>query len=201
MKLTLSNLWLKRGDKNIFRGLNLTLSSSQVHVLKGANGSGKTSLLKLIAGIIQPNRGQLNWNDSTEVPPLHFLSHKGGISLSLTPTENLRFALSLKGAQFDTDKVKRLLSEFQLEKIAHQICRKLSQGERRKVALIEIILAQRPVWLLDEPFNVLDKTGIEQFCRYIKAHQAQGGLVILSSHQPLNENFVEMDVASMGMPC
>jgi heme exporter protein A len=199
MKLTLSNLWLKRGDKNIFRGLNLTLTSCTVNVLKGANGSGKTSLLKLIAGIINPSRGKLMWHEMPQTPPLHFLSHKGGISLSLTPLENLRFALCLKGAEFDFDKVSALLAEFKLDRVANQLCQKLSQGERRKVSLIEVILAQRPVWLLDEPFNVLDKSSTELFCQYAKAHQNQGGLVILSSHQPVVDDFLEIEVASMGI--
>lgn len=201
MKLTLSNLWLKRGDKHIFRNLNLSFSSDRITILKGANGCGKTSLLKLIAGLLQPQRGKLTWQEPIETPPIHFLSHKVGMSLNLTPFENWHFALSLKGFSFRTDQARNLLETYKLASVQDQQCQKLSQGERRKVALIEVILAQRPVWLLDEPFSVLDKNATEQFCQHMKEHQAKGGLVILSSHQPLACDFLEIDVGTLSASC
>jgi heme exporter protein A len=186
--LTAHDLLLIRGDRCLFANLSFTLAAGELMLLEGRNGSGKTSLLKTLAGILEPEAGEVRWNGE---PVRHqrqaflgataWLGHRIGFKRDLTALENLRFEASLRPVR--TRDIEEALERLGVLRLKKQPLRSLSAGQQRRVALARMLLAAAPLWLLDEPFTNLDRDGREVVIELIAEHVKDGGLCILAAHQ------------------
>jgi heme exporter protein A len=179
--LVAENLACRRGERLIFAGLGCVLPPGGALVLTGANGSGKSSLLRLLATLLAPAAGRLLWGGvpvAAEIAQyrarLHYLGHLDAIKPAFTVRETLRFWAGLRGV--DTPALDAALAAFALDALADWPCRWLSAGQRRRLA---------PLWLLDEPTAALDANGEARLIAAIAAHRDAGGRVVAATHQPL----------------
>lgn len=183
----------QRGDRTLFRGLDMALAPGSVTWLRGRNGRGKTSLLRLLAGLSTPMSGEIRVAGRTlrEGGPAWrrhwvYIGHQNALKDDLSATEALRFLARLHGLPADDTLIAHALKRMGVANRQHAPVRTLSQGQRRRVALSRLVLAMgAPVWLLDEPFDALDTDGIAALNGVIASHAAGGGCVLLTSHQPL----------------
>lgn len=176
-----AGLACRRGDRLLFRALDLAVHAGQVLWLRGANGRGKTSLLRLLAGLSTPDAGRV-----TRSGRLVYVAHANGLKDELTVLESLRFLARLQGRRDDEDALQAALGHFGMASRRNAPVRTLSQGQRRRVALARLALQPSPsVWVLDEPFDALDAEGIASLNRLIAQHSQCGGAVVLTSHQEL----------------
>lgn len=173
-------LSVARGDRTLLRGLSFVLAPGEVLHLRGRNGAGKTSLLEILAGLRQPLEGRLRKPDADA---LHWLGHKNALNPALTVLENLRWWCGLNAAPVSA--ILPALERVGMETLRHRPCRTLSAGQKRRAALARLLLAPRPLWLLDEPLSGLDVDGIERFAELLATHARSGGAAIVTSHQPL----------------
>ncbi|HEX3535910.1 MAG TPA: heme ABC exporter ATP-binding protein CcmA [Stellaceae bacterium] len=188
--LVAENLACRRGDRLIFTGLSCRLAAGGALLVTGANGSGKSSLLRVLATLLAPVAGRLLW-DGAPVPEalpryraaIHYLGHLDALKPALTPRETLAFWTAQRG--LGADKVEAALATFGLEAIAEWPCRWLSAGQRRRVALARLIAAPAPLWLLDEPTASLDRDGEERLTVALAAHRAGGGCAVITTHAPI----------------
>ena len=183
------NLACRRGERLVFRGVDFRLPAGGALVLTGANGSGKSSLLRLLATLLVPAAGRLLWNgvpvsnDPARYRALiHYVGHLDGVKPALTPRQMLGFWAALSGVRRPA--VEAALAAFGIERAADWPCRWLSAGQRRRLALARLIAAPAPIWLLDEPGAALDRDGMAQLDAAIAAHRATGGNVALATHDP-----------------
>ena len=157
----------------------------------GVWGVGKTTLLRTLCGLSLPESGEIFWNDA----PIHqdpgkfqsdlvYIGHSNGIKLDLTPTENLTFALTLQSVIPDVS-IDEALDRVGLSESQHLLCRVLSAGQRRRVAIARLYLSRVPLWVLDEPLGAIDAAGVQEIEKAIGTHLDQGGMAILTTHQPL----------------
>lgn len=183
-----SQLHCIRGERIVFTGLDFTLDSGGALVLQGSNGSGKSSLLRLMAGLLKPAVGSMTWDqeDATEDPNehgarLHYVGHGNAIKPALSVRENLDFWAGLRPSQegFGVDPA---LNRFELSHLDHLPARYLSAGQSRRLALARLLAAPAPLWLLDEPANALDARSTEILADVIGEHRASGGMVVLATH-------------------
>jgi heme exporter protein A len=188
--LAVEGLACQRGERLLFEGLGFALGPGQLLLLTGANGSGKSSLLRLLAGLNLPAAGVIRWRGRTiaEDAPAHrqrlrFLAHLDGVKPALTVSENLTFWAALLGAQ--AMRVDAALATFGLAPIADLPARFLSAGQRRRLALSRLALMPAPLWLLDEPSTSLDSEGVERLLATLAAHRAQGGIAVIATHDRL----------------
>jgi heme exporter protein A len=188
--LTAAGLAAKRGERTLFSGLGFALAAGDALVLTGPNGSGKSSLLRLTAGFGRPTAGWLAWDGKpiTEElegyrAQLHFVGHQEALKPALTAGETLRFWADLAGRPL-TDPMAPLVA-LGIARTAAQPCRFLSSGQRRRLALARLIAWTSPLWLLDEPTVGLDDKALGLVADLIERHRAAGGIVVLSTHQPL----------------
>jgi len=189
--LTITNLALSRGDRPLFDGFNLTIAAGEAIALTGANGAGKTSLLRAIAGLIRPDAGQVTFIGSAgEIDPdearggdLHLLGHLDGLKPGRTAIEELRFQARWTGG---TDAaVEAACDALDLGRLRALEVRKLSAGQRRRVALARLLASPRALWLLDEPLTPLDAAWRARFGAIMAAHIAAGGTIVAAVHDPL----------------
>lgn len=184
----------QRGDRALFEGLNLQLAPGSVTWLRGRNGRGKTSLLRLLAGLSTPMAGSLRIAGRTlrEGGPCWrrqwlYIGHQNALKDDLSASEALRFLAELHGAPCSQTEVEAALRRLGIHNRRHAPVRTLSQGQRRRVALARLVLQRAsPLWLLDEPYDALDAEGIAALNSVIAEHAAAGGCVLLTSHQPLS---------------
>jgi heme exporter protein A len=176
-----------RGDRAIFAGLSFTLEAGGALLLLGANGAGKSSLLRLLAGLIPAAEGQLLWHGQDALADrvghagrLRYLSHQDALKPSLSARENLRFYARLWGGD-----VAAALAAVGLAELADLPARVLSSGQKRRLALARLALAPVPLWLLDEPTVGLDAASVARLGGLLAAHRAQGGAVLAATHLPL----------------
>jgi heme exporter protein A len=186
--LTVDNLALVRGDRLLFEGLSLTAKAGEAIALTGANGAGKTSLLRAIAGFIRPAAGSVTFD--TELEPedarsrgLHFLGHQDGLKTGRTAWDELLFQTRWTGGSETAagGAVERL----SLAPLLALEVRKLSAGQRRRLALARLIASPRSVWLLDEPMAPLDTERRILFGALMAEHMEDGGIIIAAVHDPL----------------
>ena len=182
-----------RGDRRLFRGLNLAVAPGQLLRVEGANGAGKTSLLRLLAGLALPAAGEVHWAGQTirrqresYAQALLYLGHLGGLKDELTAAENLQIEADLAGTPgVDAPRIAAALADWGLARQARLPLRVLSAGQRRRAALARLQLSDAVLWILDEPFNALDVDAVAHLGRQIEAHLARGGLAVVTSHMDL----------------
>jgi len=179
--LEFKDLTIARGDRVLLRGLTGALAGGEILHVRGANGTGKTSLLEVLAGLREAEGGTVT--RSFEPDACHWVGHRNALNEALTPFENLQFWCQLNGAQVDG--VRGALREFELTGLADQPCRTLSAGQKRRAALARLAAVNRPLWFLDEPLSSLDAAGAAHWLVLLRNHQQRGGAAILTSHQPL----------------
>ena len=189
--LEVSELECARGDRVLFRDLGFTLAPGRLLHLQGANGSGKTTMLRALAGLSQPLRGEIRWRGTpiaqqrdTFAASLCYVGHLNALQGELNAIENLRFAAWLNG--HGAAGIARALERLDLAPYAHLPAKVLSQGQKRRLALARLLLADKPLWLLDEPFTALDAASCARIGALLDAHLAAGGMVLMASHQALN---------------
>lgn len=184
----------RRGERWVFAGLSFRLPPGAALVLTGANGSGKTSLLRLLAGLTPPTGGRLSWgglpigqDPAAHRARLHYIGHQDGIKAGLTPRETLGFWSALRGCEGPdaTAQLDAAIAAFGLEYMADWPCRWLSAGQRRRLALARLCASTAPLWLLDEPISGLDQENQSRLVTLIAAHRASGGRIVLTTHIPL----------------
>ena len=188
--LTAEKLALQRGTRRLFENLSFKVKAGQALALEGANGAGKTSLLRLLAGFLPQTAGRvLITEQGKEIADAEersrfvgWLGHQDALKASFTVIEQLTFF----GKLYDhTGDPAALLEQVGLTRQAQLPCRYLSAGQRRRLGLARLLLSQRPLWLLDEPFASLDVAGKGLVARLIALHCGQGGVVIAATHEPL----------------
>jgi heme exporter protein A len=189
-KLTVNNLSCQRGYNLLFENLSFNLSPGEVLRISGPNGSGKTSLLKIISGLNSSESGSITYNQSevsSEKYQLEtlYLGHYAPLSSELSCIENLEYLTNLN-TEILSPNFHGALKEVGLENYEHELAGNLSAGQKRRVALSLLFISQSKVWLLDEPFTALDSDGIKIIENQIEKHCANGGLCILTTHQDCN---------------
>lgn len=182
--LSVTQLACRRGDRILFKGLDLDVHAGQVVWLRGANGRGKTSLLRLLAGLSTPEAGQVQWGSSPR--QLVYIAHANALKEDLTVLESLRFLTRLHGRDESDASLVDALQRFGMASRRDAPVRTLSQGQHRRVALSRLAIDTQPsVWILDEPFDSLDAEGIATLNTLLTRHAQRGGSVVLTSHQAL----------------
>lgn len=181
-----------RNGRVLLRELSFELKAGQLLVLKGRNGAGKSTLLRSLAGLLPWRAGTLAWagqavqpTDAQHRQRLAYLGHHAGMNDALTGLENLLFALGVQGLRPDAARTSECLQRLGLQDAAPRPLGRLSQGQRRRLALARVVLSERPLWLLDEPDNALDDQGGQCLVQLIQAHLAAGGLAIVATHRGL----------------
>jgi len=188
--LEVRDLECVRGDHRLFTGLNFQLQGGELLRLRGSNGSGKTSLLRTLCGLLEPAEGEVLWKGE-DIRTLRddfnaellYLGHSNGVKAELTGFENLRINSALCGRALADEQIYDALAEIGLggrEDLPTQV---LSQGQKRRVALARLLLSEAALWVLDEPFTALDVRAVEQLAKLIEAHLQRGGMVVYTTHQ------------------
>ena len=188
--LSATGLSCIRGTQTLFTGLSLQLDSGQWLYLQGENGAGKTSLLRILAGLAQPADGTVFWQGSPiskQRSDYHadmlYLGHHASLKEDLTLTENLRGLMAMDGLKVTDAAIRDALSRMGLAKRQHLPARVLSAGQKRRGLLARLLLRPARLWILDEPFNALDVKAIADLQACLKVHLQEGGMVVLTSHQ------------------
>lgn len=188
-----------RGERELFSKISFSLRPSQALLIRGGNGQGKTSLLRLLTGLAQPSAGEVRWRGeqiSAGREDYHremaYLGHLNGIKEDLTPLENLRLAAQLAGRDFDESRALAVLRQLGLARCLELPCRVLSFGQRRRVALASLLCADALLWILDEPLTGLDVGGVALIEHLLKEHLDRGGMAVLTTHQPLSLEGAEL---------
>ncbi|HEU4925046.1 MAG TPA: cytochrome c biogenesis heme-transporting ATPase CcmA [Burkholderiales bacterium] len=179
----------ERGGRTLFRGLSFALRAGEALRVAGANGSGKTSLLRILCGLAAPSEGEVRWQGSpigalreNYARHLVYLGHAPAVKGDLTATENLAITCTLAGLQIRKADLHTALERLGLA--AHAVpVRKLSQGQRRRAALARLCVSAAPLWLLDEPFSALDAGGIDVLRTLVLEQLERGGVVVFTTHQ------------------
>ena len=189
-KLIVNNLSCQRGYKLLFENLSFELNSGEVLKVSGPNGSGKTSLMKILAGLSSFETGSIDYDDTkinSERYNLDFLylGHLAALSPELSCLENLKYTMRLGNDNFDLDFFDAL-KKVGLEKFENELVGKLSAGQKKRIALSLLFITQSKVWLLDEPFSALDSKAIKIIETRVEDHCNSGGICILTTHQECN---------------
>ncbi|XZG69639.1 cytochrome c biogenesis heme-transporting ATPase CcmA [Chitinibacteraceae bacterium HSL-7] len=190
--LSVRDITASRGHRVLFRHLSFELSAGQTLHLTGANGVGKTTLLRIISGLARAQAGvcllqarsQAQWEDAFG-SQFHYIGHQNALKDTLSPLENLSLTASLASECADEKSLLTALNEAGIVKLADVPVRQLSQGQQRRAALARLLALPRPLWLLDEPFVALDTSGQALLGEWISRHAAEGGAVLFTSHQQL----------------
>jgi heme exporter protein A len=172
--LTGAGLGMIRGERVLFREVSVAVRAGDALLLRGANGAGKTTLLRILAGLTRPEAGRV-----TREAAHHWVGHREGLKPQETPREHLKLWAQAWGSGAETDSV---LTRMGLARPADVAGRYLSAGQRRRTALARLLLEDRPVWLLDEPYTALDADGRKLVDDLIAAHRAKGGAVVAAIH-------------------
>lgn len=191
--LELRDVACARGGRLLFGALSLRLDAGQWLQVAGDNGAGKSSLLRLVAGLLPAAGGQVLWRglplaDQRERLGAErlYLGHEPALKDDLTALENLQAACALAGEAVDSEQALDALHQAGLRGSTHRPVRQLSQGQRRRCALARLPLSRRrALWVLDEPFNALDTSACDWLAHLLRQHLRAGGLAVLTSHQPL----------------
>jgi heme exporter protein A len=184
----------------LFEGLDFQLRNNQVLLLEGKNGSGKTSLLRIICGFREQDDGELLWcntaiNESDYYADMAYVGHLDGIKKELTVTENLKMSLALsRPGKYSIDQA---LDKVKLYGYDESLVQSLSAGQKRRLSLARLLITKNCLWVLDEPFTSIDKEGIKLIESLMHEHIVDGGMIILTSHHELLLN--EVDVQKINL--
>ncbi len=185
------NIEAVRGDTTLFSRLDFKLAPGTLLRVTGANGSGKTSLLRILCGLLAPAVGEVRWNGG-DIRALHedywkhlaWIGHSDGLKSDLTVAENLAFACALSGLDISFSRMEAAVESLGLAGRERLPARALSQGQRRRTALARLAVSEsRPLWILDEPFAALDAQAVDTVQSLVSGHLARGGMVVLTTHQ------------------
>lgn len=198
--LHLKSISCTRGYRDLFTGLDFELCPGQVLRVEGKNGSGKTSLLRIMAGLAQPLEGEVRWQghkihqaESSYFQNLLFLGHRAAIKFELTPIENLCMAKSLHGSKSENG-IEEALYQVGLYGFEDVPCAQLSAGQKRRVALAQLFLSNAKCWILDEPYTSLDVNAVAMLEKLFTQHVTNGGILVITSHQPVTLDTPEQRV-------
>jgi heme exporter protein A len=199
--LSARDLACTRAGRPVFSGLTFSAQAGEVWLLRGANGSGKSSLLRLLCGLLPPASGQVNWQGRSIVAQrtdfsrqVAYLGHADGLRGELTVQENLHFSLHLAGSRPDAIACRAVLTHLRLAGKEHAQARHLSQGQRRRLALARVLLSQRALWLLDEPHAGLDTQGEQLVDDCLAEHARNGGLAVVATHRARGDAAQTLDL-------
>jgi len=175
------NLTCQRGDTIVFAKLSFHVGGGQVLLLHGANGSGKTSLLRVMAGLLPPRAGALDWQgEKPLIYSRHWIGTANPLKPDLTVAENLNFWSRTSDTSISVTPV---LDQMNMSALSHKLVRHLSAGQKRRANLCRLLLSPRPLWLLDEPETGLDADNAHLLHDLVTAHTQQGGIAVIASHR------------------
>lgn len=190
--LTAAELFCERDDRVLFANLNLQLQEGQVLQIKGSNGSGKTSLLRILCGINDSYEGDILWYGNPRdkqaeqfLGSLLYIGHRVGVNKVLTPLENLRWSASLQRDVSDAE-LMTALSRVGLRGFEYSQCFSLSAGQQQRVSLARLLVTGARLWVLDEPFTTLDVSGVALLESMLADHANSGGAVLVTTHHTLS---------------
>ena len=189
-RLDIADASLERGGRLLLSDLSVSLGAGEALLVTGANGAGKSSLLRAIAGLLPLARGRIIFADGSEDDMsagarAHYIGHADALKNALTALENLVFWSAMLGAAADAARAREALARLGLSHIADLPVAYLSAGQRRRVALARLLCATRPLWLLDEPTTALDAAAQERFQELMRSHLNAGGMLIAATHTSL----------------
>jgi heme exporter protein A len=189
--LTVQGLHLWRGDRHVLRGVSFDVESGRCALLTGRNGAGKTTLLRAIAGLLDPEEGQVSWRGTSARinrdefhAELVYLGHEPALKGDLTGRENLRYAVGIRHAVTDAE-ISAALARTGAAAFCDRHVRTLSAGQRRRIALAGVVLANATLWLLDEPTTNLDADGQQVVAELAAEHLARDGIIVAAVHHSL----------------
>ena len=187
--LLINNLSFSRNETKIFENLNLSLNNKKIIQIKGRNGSGKTTFLKVILNILEPNNGEIIWKGKNIKKNIFdfynqttFIMDNNTSTRELSVEDNINFWRGLSSSKLNNEEIFELLNKLNIEKYYKTKVMYLSSGERKKLELIRLILEQKKLWVLDEPFNHLDDLSIEILNQTFLDHANNDGMILFASH-------------------
>ncbi|UWQ55360.1 heme ABC exporter ATP-binding protein CcmA [Leisingera caerulea] len=186
MTLTVTDLSVARGGIPVLEGLSFELKSGRALILRGPNGIGKTTLLRTVAGLQPPLRGQVEGAEDQ----IAYAAHSDGLKPTLTVAENLTFWASV----FGRSGIEQALDGFDLQGLRDRQAGALSAGQKRRLGLSRMLVTGRPIWIMDEPTVSLDKTSVAMFANTVRAHLGQGGAALIATHIDLGLEAEVLDV-------
>ena len=187
MRLIAAELACRRGGRDVFSGVGFTVASGEILTVSGRNGAGKSSLLRMVAGLLRISAGALTLEAGDPqlsiAEQAHYLGHQDALKGSLSVAENLQFWAGLYGIR--SADIRKPLDAIGLGALSGLPAAYLSAGQRRRLSIARLLVAPRPLWLLDEPTSTLDAAAAERLADVMRAHLAGGGLIIAASHGPI----------------
>ena len=187
MQLKGQNLACSRGGHEVFSGLNFSIADGEALLVTGRNGSGKSSLLRLIAGLVRTAAGQLTLEGGDGEASIgeqsHYLGHQDAVKHSLTVHENLEFWMRYLGS--GAGAIEPALETVGLDPLAGLPAAYLSAGQRRRLSIARLVAVKRPIWLLDEPTSALDASSQQRLAELMRNHLAAGGMIVAAAHGPI----------------
>ena len=193
-RLVIRNLSCGRGERALFRDLDMTLEAGEAARILGENGSGKTTLLRTLGGLQSPLAGDIEWQSATPSDDgepillqddLCFIGHENALNGALTPAENLDVLMRLSARRVTEKRIVETLTDLGLKRVARRPCERLSAGQKRRASLARLWLTDAPLWLLDEPASALDVDARGVLCARIDSHVSAGGVVVFTTHEEL----------------
>lgn len=186
MELQAEGLTCSRGGREVFRNISFKVAAGEALIVTGRNGSGKSSLLRMIAGLVRVAAGRLSLNGGKTDTPIaeqaHYLGHQDALKTSLTVVENLQFWTRFLGSRSDFNPALELLD---LAPLADLPAAYLSAGQRRRLSVARIVAVSRPLWLLDEPTSALDAPSQTRLSEIMRHHLTVGGIIVAAAHGPI----------------
>jgi heme exporter protein A len=199
MRLSGRGVTCVRGGREVFAGLDFEVAEGQALAVTGHNGAGKTSLLRLIAGLLMPTEGTIALEggevELTLAEQAHYLGHRDALKPALSVAENLSFWRNFLGGEMSD--AAESLEAVGIDHAAHLPAAYLSAGQRRRLSLARLLAVRRPLWLLDEPTAALDAAGRDFFAGLMRDHLARGGLIVAATHGPLGIEARELRMGGM----
>ncbi len=187
MRLSAIDLACRRGGREVFAGVSFSIAAGEVLAITGRNGAGKSSLLRIVVGLIRIAQGRLALAggdpELTIAEQAHYVGHQDALKPALSVAENLRFWTGFLGAK--STEIEAPLASVGLDAVADLPAAYLSAGQRRRLSIARLLAVERPLWLLDEPMSTLDIAAQERFNGFMRAHLSEGGLILAATHGPL----------------